>query len=186
MRRILSTLCVTAVSVAGLVACGATPVAPTAAPVATALPQPALTLTSAPPTVAPTATAAPSPTATEAPPAATATLPPKPEDALFQVVKPDRTVVNFTVEDLKKLPFTSIVVNAKPQEGPALQDVLNVAGVTDYRQVTVSGDGSVTLTREQITPQVVLDFANRGTVKIASPELPIPSPAKDITLIVVE
>jgi hypothetical protein len=144
------------------------------------------TPTSVPPTAAPTATAAPLPTATVVTPAETATLPPKPAEAIFQLVKPDRTVVNFTVADLKKLPFTSIVVGAKPQEGPALLAVLDAAGVTDFKQVTVSGDGSVTLTKEQITGEVVLDFANRGTVKIASPDLPIPSPAKDITLIVVE
>jgi hypothetical protein len=190
LRNLLALFGLLTVCLTGLVACqapaAATPTA-VAAPTVTALTTVAPTPTTQPPTDVPTATAAPAvPLATVALPAETATLPPKPDEALFQLVKADRTVVNFTVADLKKLPFASIMVGAKPQEGPALLEVLNAAGVSDFRQVTVSGQGSVTLTKEQVTPQVVLDFANRGTVKIASPELPIPSPAKDITLIVVE
>jgi hypothetical protein len=118
--------------------------------------------------------------------APTAALPAKPADALLQLVKADGSTVNFTMADLKKLPLTSIMIGAKAEEGPALLEVLKAAGVTDFKQVTVSGDGVLTLTKAQITPQVVLDFSNRGTVKIASPDLPIPSPAKDLTLITVE
>ncbi len=135
----------------------------------------------------PAAAAGAAPTATDAGyPAPAAALPTKPADAVFQLIRPDGSIVNFTMADLKKLPLTSIMVGAKAEEGPALLEVLKAAGVADFKQVTVSGDGTVTLTKEQITPQVVLDFSNRGTVKIASPDLPIPSPAKDLTLIKVE
>ncbi len=90
------------------------------------------------------------------------------------------------MDDLKKLPLTTIIVSGKPQEGPALADVLKAANIQDYTQVTVIGTGQVVLQKDEVTPQVVLDFNNRGTVKLASPALPIPSPVQDITTIKVE
>ena len=138
------------------------------------------------PTLTAVPSAAPARVADTSPVPPAAALPAKPADALFQLVKPDGSAVNFTMADLKNLPLTSIMIGAKAEEGPALLEVLKAAGVTDFKQVTVSGDGTLTLTKAQITSQVVLDFSNRGTVKIASPDLPIPSPAKDLTLIKVE
>jgi hypothetical protein len=149
--------------------------------------EPIFTVTSGP--AAGVAGPDPAPVATVAEaayPGPTTAFPTKPAEALFQLVRPDGAIVNFAMADLKKLPLTSIMVGAKAEEGPALLEVLKAAGVTDFKQVTVSGDGSLTLTKAQITPQVVLDFSNRGTVKIAGPDLPIPSPAKDLTLIKVE
>ncbi len=126
------------------------------------------------------------PTATSGAALAPVTLPTRPADALFQLVKPGGAVANFTLADLKKLPLATIMQGGKPQEGPTLLDVLKAAGVTDFQRVTLTGAGTMIFAKDQVTSQVILDFANRGTMKLASPDLPLPSPVQDITLITVE
>lgn len=108
-------------------------------------------------------------------------------NSVFQVIKPDGTTVDFALDDLKKLPLTSIMSEGSPEEGPSLLDVLKAANITDFTEVTLTGvDGSRTLTREEVTPEVVLDFNNRGSVKLASPTLPREARVRDIVKIEVK
>ena len=106
-------------------------------------------------------------------------------DALLQVIAPAGTT-GFSLSDLQKLPATTITVDGKPQDGPALLDVLQAAQVTDFKEVTLSGSGSVTLARDQVTREVILDFTNRGTVKFAAMNVPKENWPKDITTIEVK
>ena len=79
----------------------------------------------------------------------------------------------MTVEELKKLPLVTITSDGQPQEGPSLLSVLVAAGVTDFATVTVTGSsGSKTLTKAEVTPEVIFDFNNRGTTKLVSPTMP--------------
>lgn len=121
-------------------------------------------------------------------PGPTAAQPSEPQkDYLFQVITPEGRSVGFTADELRQLPLASIKVEGKPEEGPVLLDVLQGAGVEEFKQVTLSGGGSsLTLARQQITPEVILDFANRGTVKLAAPHVPKKDWVKDITEIKVE
>jgi hypothetical protein len=113
--------------------------------------------------------------------AAPATTPAPAGDAIFQLIKPDGAVVEFTLDRLKALPLVSILSDGSPEEGPALLDVIKAAGITNFREVTLTGlDGSYTYARAAITPRVVLDFNNRGSVKLASPELPRDRRVRDI------
>jgi hypothetical protein len=112
-------------------------------------------------------------------PAATAdpTRPPAATEAagaaISQVITPEGASVSFTVDDLKQLPLTTIMSDGSPQEGPTLLSVLEAAGVTEFAQVSLTGvDGSKTFKREEVTAEVILDFNNRGSVKLASPTLP--------------
>lgn len=108
-------------------------------------------------------------------------------DAVFEVTTPDGRSVPFSTNELRELPLTSIVVEGKAEEGPALVEVLRKAGVDEFNQVTLAGNGaSLTLTREQVTSEVILDLTNRGTVKLAAPNVPKNDWVKDITRIKVE
>ncbi|MFN8443860.1 MAG: hypothetical protein U0175_23980 [Caldilineaceae bacterium] len=105
---------------------------------------------------------------------------------IFDIVQADGTSQPFTLEQLKSLPIKSIMAGGKPQEGPAVLDVLASIGITDFQKVTIAGDGSLTFTRAEVTGEMILDLNNHGTVKLASPDLPIPSPVKEVQTITVE
>ena len=110
-----------------------------------------------------------------------------PEGVLFQVLMPDGERVNFTVEQVKAMPQVSIEVDGKTEEGPALLAVLEDAGVSNFSSMTLQGlNLSVTLEKDEITDEVILDITNRDTVKFASPMVPKQDWPKDIMLITVE
>ncbi len=89
--------------------------------------------------------------------------------ALFQVIKADGTKVGITVADLKTLPLKQVTVEGKVEEGPGLLEVLKFAGVTDFKEVALTGSSSpATLTREQVDDNTILDLTNHGTVKLAT------------------
>ena len=141
-------------------------------------------------TATPTATQAPvqpsTPEPTQAPVEPSATPAPV-VDALFQVVKADGSKFDVTLEALKKLPLASITVDGKAQEGPKLLDILTLAGVTDFAEVTLTGSASpATLTRAQVDDNTILDFNNRGTLKLATTYIPMPDWTKDISEISVK
>lgn len=106
---------------------------------------------------------------------------------VFEIVTPQGTSKSIYAADLKALPLAQISVEGKIEEGPRLQDVLQLAGVKDFQRVTLTGrEGSITLAKEDVTPEVLLDLTNHGTVKLASPKVPKKDWVKDITLIKVE
>ena len=108
-------------------------------------------------------------------------------DALFQVIKLDGSQVGFTWEDLKKLPLVQITAEGKVEEGTKVLDVLQKAGVSDFKQITLTGiNGSITIKHEQVTDEVILDFTNHGTVKLAAVDIPKAEWIKDIFEIKVE
>lgn len=126
---------------------------------------------------APAASAAPTASAEQAEQAAN-------PDAIFTVVQADGSAKAFTLADLRALPMTSILADGSPQEGPALLAVLEAAGVSDFTEVTLTGvDGIKSLTHDEVTPEVVLDFNNRGSVKIVAPDWPRDARIRDITQI---
>ena len=129
-------------------------------------------------------TAAPAPVSVE--PSATS-VPAVAVTAAFQVVKADGTKFDVTLDDIKGLQFANITVDGKVQEGPKLLDVLTLAGVTDFTEVTLTGSASpVTLTRAQVDDNTILDFNNHGTLKLATTYVPMPDWTKDISLITVK
>lgn len=105
---------------------------------------------------------------------------------IFDIVQADGTSQPFTLDQLKALPIKSIMAGGKPQEGPAVLDVLASVGISDFQQITIAGEGSLTFARADVTDEMILDLNNHGTVKLASPDLPIPSPVKEVKTITVE
>lgn len=106
---------------------------------------------------------------------------------LFQIVRPDASVFDMTLAAVKGLKLTSLTVEGKVQEGPSLKDVLGLAGITEFSEVTLNGSSaSVTLTFDQVDANTILDFSNRGTMKLATTYVPKAEWTKDITEIVVK
>lgn len=107
--------------------------------------------------------------------------------ALFQVIKPDGTKVDVTVDDLKTLPLMQVMAEGKVEEGPGLLDVLTFVGVTEFTEVSLTGTSNpVTLTREQVDDNTILDFTNHGTVKLASTYVTKANWTKDVAEITVK
>jgi hypothetical protein len=107
--------------------------------------------------------------------------------ALFQIIKADGTKFDVTLDAVKALPLAQLTVEGKVQEGPKLMDVLALAGVTDFSEVILTGSSAPnTLTRAQVDDNTILDFSNRGTMKLATTYIPKAEWTKDITEITVK
>jgi predicted small lipoprotein YifL len=123
---------------------------------------------------------------TPAPPAATEAASVS-SSALFQIVKPDGTKFDVTLEAVKALPLAQLTAEGKVEEGPYLSDVLALAGVTDFTEITLTGSSNpATLTFEQVDENTILDFNNHGTMKLASTYIPKANWTKDVAKITVK
>lgn len=143
---------------------------------------------------APAATAIPATDVAAATEAPTGTLlatetpaqPPAPK-GLFKITKADSTSFDVTLDAVKALPLASLTVEGKVQEGPKLKEVLALASVTEFIEITINGSGApTTLKFEQVDDNTILDFSNRGTMKLATTYIPKANWTKDITEIVVK
>lgn len=111
----------------------------------------------------------------------------KPADAVFVVVKPDGQKKPFTMQDLKNLPLSTIFADGNPQEGPSLPAVLKAVNADEYQFVVITGrEGARKLPKAEITDQLILDFNNRGSVKLVSPTMPHDERIRDITRIEIQ
>ena len=108
-------------------------------------------------------------------------------DALFQIVKADGSTFDVTLDAVKALPLAQLVAEGKVEEGPYLSDVLELAGVTEFAEVTLSGSSNpATLTYDQVDENTILDFNNHGTMKLASTYIPKANWTKDVAQITVK
>ena len=106
---------------------------------------------------------------------------------LFKIVKADGSSFDVTLDAVKALPLASLQDEGKVEEGPYLSDVLALAGVTEFTEVSLSGSSSpATLTFDQVDENTILDFNNHGTMKLASTYIPKANWTKDVSEIVVK
>lgn len=107
--------------------------------------------------------------------------------ALFQIIKPDGTKFGVTLDALKTLPLAEVTAEGKVEEGPYLKDVLALAGVTEFKEVTLTGSSNpATLTFDQVDENTILDFNNHGTMKLSSTYIPKANWTKDVAEITVK
>jgi hypothetical protein len=108
--------------------------------------------------------------------------------ALFQIIRADGTSFGVTLEALKTLPLALILADdGKIEEGPYLRDVLALAEVTQFTEVTLTGSSNpVTLTFDQVDQNTILDFNNHGTMKLSSTYVPKANWTKDVSEITVK
>ena len=95
-------------------------------------------------------------------------------------------VRRFTPSELSGLPQSTITADGKEQQGPTVQAVLAVAGVEDFGRLDVRGlglrdDGRLVLAPAQVGDDLILDFSDRGTVKVVSPDLDWRDRVRDVT-----
>lgn len=105
-----------------------------------------------------------------------------------EIVADGEVVAEFDVDELVALGTKRVEMQGKYEEGPPLLVVLEAAGIDEFASVEVLGagvrdSGRLTLQREQIDDDVLLDIANRGTAKIAGPEIAWEDRVRDITRI---
>lgn len=62
--------------------------------------------------------------------------------ALFQIIKPDGSTFDVTLDAVKALPLAVVKAEGKVEEGPYLSDILALAGVTEFTEVTLTGSSS--------------------------------------------
>jgi hypothetical protein len=106
---------------------------------------------------------------------------------LFVIVKADGATYNVTLEAVKALPLAQLSAEGKVEEGPYLSDVLALAGVAEFTEVTLTGSSNpATLTFEQVDENTILDFNNHGTMKLASTYIPKANWTKDVAKITVK
>lgn len=108
-----------------------------------------------------------------------------------RVIDGTRVLASYTVEELQALGEAKIVALGKTEQGPSLIRVLEDAGVREFTRLIIRGAGvrdagSIVLTHDQVTDEVIFDVANRGTVKIVSPDMAWGDRVRDVTEIVVE
>ena len=112
---------------------------------------------------------------------------PAASNALFQIVKADGTTFDVTLDAVKALPLATLQAEGKVEEGPYLKDVLALAGVTEFTEVSLTGSSSpATLTFEEVDENTILDFNNHGTMKLSSTYIPKANWTKDVALITVK
>jgi len=88
-----------------------------------------------------------------------------------------KTVGRFDMGALRQLPATDVATPKSPgkkvQHGPQVRAVLAQAGVHRFGRLQVTGTGGQqTFSAAEIDNQVVLDFDNAGTVKLAGAHVP--------------
>lgn len=101
------------------------------------------------------------------------------QDYRIKIFSGGNLTTSLNLTQLQSLPNVSLSAFGKSEEGPTLLLVLELAGVKEFTKVTVVGmvrgrlaSGELTLNRDEITGDVILDFTNRGTTKLAGAQIP--------------
>jgi len=92
------------------------------------------------------------------------------------VMQGGRLLRRFTVADLRALQSVTATIEGKEQDGPAVTTLLTAAGAGTYQTLSVKGigardSGRLSLDAAGVNDRLMLDFSDRGTVKICSPDL---------------
>lgn len=104
----------------------------------------------------------------------------------------DNQTYALTVAELSKLPQVQANISGTQEQGPTLLSALQLAGVTDFSDVTVYGyskgrlaTAQLSLTRAQVTNNVMLALVTRGTAKLTGTDIGAQKAIIDVDRIVV-
>ncbi len=89
----------------------------------------------------------------------------------LQLVKPDGSTATLAQADLSKIPAAQATIGDKVENGIPLTALLDSAGVSSYQQVIITGASSLTLNKDQVTPDVILILTPDGTFNLAGSKL---------------
>lgn len=116
------------------------------------------------------------------------TAEPPAEDVVLRVVVANEVARDWTLDDLEaEVPFVEIVIEDDEQTGPRLVDVIAASGVEGWETAEVLGMSEgrvieVALGIDAATADEtwVFDLTNRGTLKLAAPDLPRQQWVRDV------
>lgn len=115
------------------------------------------------------------------------TDPPSGLQAVFTMIGPDGMKHHFDLKRLESLPLVSFLSEGNPQEGPSLKSILNSAGLSEFQELKITGrEGTRSISKTQVTDSLILDFDNRGGVKLVSPEMRHDDRLRDVNRIEVQ
>ena len=108
------------------------------------------------------------------------------------VTRDGKTLGRFSIDELRALETVEFKQAGISETGPSVLRVLDEAGAGEFDRLTALGlgvrdDGILVLRREEVTEQVILDFAEtRGTVKLAGPDISRDQRVRDVVELRVE
>lgn len=106
------------------------------------------------------------------------------KEVVLTIVKPDGSTLTYTEFELKKMPRSKFNQGKKYFEGPIVMEVLKAAGIENYKELVVSGEGGdYTFTKSQITIRVLFDFSNKGSISLVAAYLTKDKWVKQVTQI---
>ena len=105
----------------------------------------------------------------------------------------DTQIASLSLDQLLNLPQVNVSAAGRTEEGPTLLSALDLAGVTNFSQLTATGmtqgriaEAELTLTRDEIDDEVILDITNSGTAKLCGPNISFDSWIRDVNKLVVQ
>ena len=111
----------------------------------------------------------------------------------IKIYSNDTQIASLTLDDLLALPQVNVSAADRDQQGPTLLSALARAGVTNFSQITTTGmtqgriaEAELTLTRDKIDDEVLLDITNSGTAKLCGPNISFDSWIRDVNKLVVQ
>ena len=113
---------------------------------------------------------------------------PRADGVVLRVSQGGAVLVDWTLEELQAaLPFTEMELEGSTQSGPLLLEVLTAAGVTSWERGEVIGWGEgrafevgLEIEAAEVDAGWIFDVTNRGTVKLASDDLPKQQWVRDV------
>jgi len=97
----------------------------------------------------------------------------------IEILNDNQQVTSVSLAQLHALPSVTLTLDGKSEVGPTLSSVLELAGIKDFSQITVSGmlkgrlaTGQLTLQPSDITDEVILSYNNAGKTKLCGTQIP--------------
>lgn len=110
------------------------------------------------------------------------------DDVVLRVIDEGVVARDWSLADLEAdVEFIEIVIDGDAQRGPRLIDVISASGVDEWETAEVLGmsegrvlEVSLNLDADTVDDTWVFDITNRGTLKLAAPDLPRQQWVRDI------
>ena len=118
----------------------------------------------------------------------TANTDPSAEDVVLRVVVDGEVTADWTLADLESaVPFVDLTIDGDEQSGPLLIAVLAASGVPEWESGEVIGMGEgrifavgLDISVSEVDDGWIFDVTNKGTLKLASADLPREQWVRDV------
>jgi hypothetical protein len=119
---------------------------------------------------------------------ATTTTDPPAADVVLRIVVDDEVAADWTLDSLEAtVSYTELSADGDKQSGPLLLDVLVASGVVEWDSGRVFGMGegrvfevTLDITAADVDDEWILDVTNKGSLKLASPQVPRQQWVRDV------